>query len=182
MYTNAKAQQIAAGFLSLAPSRTLTKLALIKLMYIADRTAIAEIGATISGDVHFSLPQGPILSKSLNAMRWSGEGSGPWEPLIKRSGNNVLLTEPVSLDDLDELSDAEAEIIARVSGTYGALSAWQLRNLSHDFPEWRDPHGSSLPIAIEDIARAVGLAEDEIAWIVEQQQVQEQADRALVAR
>ena len=39
---------------------------------------------------------------------------------------------------------------------YGHLDQWQLRDLTHGFPEWRDPDGGRLPIRYVDILRAVG--------------------------
>lgn len=182
MYSNAKTAQIAAGFLSLAADRRLSKLALIKLMYIADRTSVARYGSTISDDTHFSLPYGPILSNALNAMSLTGSGFGPWAELIYREGENILhLHAEVSLDDLDELSDAEAEIIAEVAAKYAGYTAGQLVNLTHGFPEWQNPGASSLPILFADIARAVGLTPEQVDALEEEHRIERELERILVA-
>lgn len=181
MYSNTKAQQIAAGFLSLAPGGRLSKMALVKLMYIADRTAIKRYGATMSDDTHYSLQHGPILSNALNAINQTAGQFGPWSPMIDRDGDFVVLREQVQLDDLDELSEAEADIIAEISAQFDGHSASQLRNHSHDFPEWQDPGTSRLPISFADIARAVELTEAEIQELEQQRQIEAELDRILVA-
>lgn len=181
MYSNAKAQHIAAGLLSLAPGQRLSKLALIKLMYIADRMSVQRHGYTMSEDQHFSLPHGPILSEALDAINHVGTLSDTWGPLIGRNGDELLLNEPVSLDDLDQISDAEAEIISEAAEKYRGQTGSQLRNLSHEFPEWEDPGSSSLPISFIDIAIAVGLSREEAQELNEQNEIKQQLDRILVA-
>jgi len=36
------------------------------------------------------------------------------------------------------------------------MSRWDLRDLTHEFPEWQDSNGSSIPISYEAILKAVG--------------------------
>ena len=50
-----------------------------------------------------------------------------------------------------------------VSRIYGKMNRWDLVNLSHQFPEWRNPEGSALPISYEDILRAGNKSEEDIA-------------------
>lgn len=179
MYNDRKAQQMAAGLLSLAPSNTLSKLALIKLMYIADRAFVEEFGATISGDVYFSLDHGPVLSNALNAINDTWREEASWSAVMVRSGNYVSLVQEVELDDLDELSDAEARVIAETAERFMHLSASQLRRLSHQFPEWQAPQGSRIPIDFAAIARGLGMSEDQVQALVEERQAEEQIDRVL---
>lgn len=179
MYNDDKTRQMAAGFLSLAPNRRLSKLALIKLMYLADRTFVNEFGATISGDVHYSLDHGPVLSNALNCVNAAGRGGGSWSKVIVLTGNDVSLVTDVKLSELDELSDAEARVISETAESFMHLSASQLRNLSHKFPEWQDPQGSRVEIDFAAIALGVGMSEEEVQALVDELQVEEQVDRAL---
>lgn len=63
----------------------------------------------------------------------------------------------------EELSRAEEELIEEIFVEYGKMNRWDLVNLSHQFPEWRNPEGSALPISYEDILRAGKKSEEEIA-------------------
>jgi hypothetical protein len=65
-------------------------------------------------------------------------------------------------DDLLDLSDADLEVIEETWNSFGHMSKWQLRDFTHShLPEWRDPHGSSIPIAYEDVFLAFGRTPDE---------------------
>ncbi len=49
--------------------------------------------------------------------------------------------------DLDELSQADMEILEDVWREFGKMDQWELSNYTHEHcPEWEDPSGSSLPI------------------------------------
>ena len=54
----------------------------------------------------------------------------------------------------------------RCSPAMGTLTAGILVDETHKFPEWRDPHGSSLPISVGDILRALGESEEEVKAVV----------------
>lgn len=181
MYSNTKAQHIAAGLLSLTPSHRLSKLALMKLMYIADRVSVERHGYVMSNAEHFSLKHGPILSEALDAVNGTAGELEPWAPMISRDGDELYLTSPVSLDDLDELSDAEVSIISEVASTFDGYTPSQLRNLTHDFPEWKDPGSSRIPITFTDIALAVGLSVEEAQALEEQRLIEKQLERMLVS-
>jgi len=64
----------------------------------------------------------------------------------------VLNTSP----PYDHLSEAEIELLREVFDEFGTMSRWNLRDLTHEFSEWKDPAGSSIPITYVDILRAVG--------------------------
>jgi hypothetical protein len=57
------------------------------------------------------------------------------------------------------------------------MSQWELRDYSHRLPEWRDPRGSSLPIAIQDILLGEGFTQEEASEVVETLQAEEFAAR-----
>ncbi|MDB9463665.1 type II toxin-antitoxin system antitoxin SocA domain-containing protein, partial [Dolichospermum circinale] len=65
----------------------------------------------------------------------------------------------------DELCEEEEEILQEVYQTFGHLDPFQVAEWTHDLPEWKDPHGSAIPILVEDILKNVGKSEEEIEEI-----------------
>jgi hypothetical protein len=122
-------------------------------------------GRTISGDTHWSLKCGPILSHTLNAIK----GLDPdWTPFIgvDLDAKVVWLKE---LAKPAELSRSDRETLDSVVETFGHLPWEELVQYTHRLPEWKKPEGQvkRRRIYLEDIARAVGHTDDRIRAIVE---------------
>jgi uncharacterized phage-associated protein len=178
-YREDRATQAAARLLRLRGG-TMSYLKLMKLLYFADRLALAQLGRPISYDMYVSMPQGPVLSRTLDLMTEEPEPHAD-HPSYWRT----FISEPheyeVSLlrDDIpnDQLSRAEEEILDRVFAQYGRLSRWEIRDLSHRLPEWQDPHGSCVPINIKDILLHQGMSEGDAQAIVEALGAENYADQ-----
>lgn len=164
-----RATQAAARLLRLRGGR-MSYLKLMKLLYFADRQALLELGRPISYDMFVSMPQGPVLSRTLDLMT-----AEPEPGVDRRSYWHTIISEPrnyeVSLlrEDVpsDQLAAAEEAILDGVFQKYGRLSRWELRDLSHKLPEWRDPQGSCVPIRIKDILVQQGMNERDALAIEE---------------
>jgi uncharacterized phage-associated protein len=68
--------------------------------------------------------------------------------------------------DFDELSEYEMQVLTEVDEQLGRLNQWELADLTHTLPEWRDPEGSSIPIDPADILKAEGLSSEQIRDVV----------------
>lgn len=159
-FNEKKATQVAAKLLSMAPGRRLPYMSLIKLMYFADREALASWASPITNDAYYSLDNGPILS-AVKDLIDEGPGcyDGFWTAFISAPSNYTvdLIDDPGT----SELSKAELALIEAIFAKYGNMNRWQLRDETHKLPEWRNPEGSAFPIYIEDILKATGLAAEE---------------------
>jgi hypothetical protein len=62
----------------------------------------------------------------------------------------------------DELSKFEVRLLRDTYGKYGAMDRWNVRDLSHALPEWKDPGSSSRLIAPEQILRLEKVSEEHI--------------------
>lgn len=159
-----RAAQVAAVFLDKAGG-TLPLLKLMKLMYLADRRSLDLHGQPITFDSMVSMPQGPVLSMTLNYANGAIEsGQEGWEDWISdRAGHDVALRRiGFQRDDLLDLSDADLAVIDDTWNQFGQMTKWQLRDYTHKhLGEWRDPHGSSTPIPVEDVFLALGRTPDE---------------------
>jgi uncharacterized phage-associated protein len=154
----------AAAFLLHQAGGQLSVLKLMKLLYLAERNSFAEYGVPISGDALVSMPQGPVLSRTLELINGARRPApGGWEDWVSdRADHMVALTAGrASLDvdeDLLDLSDSDIKILERVWLTYGGMDKWALVDYTHSsaVPEWEDPHGSMLPISYRSLFEALG--------------------------
>jgi len=163
-YDERKATQVAAFFISKAPSKKIDKLKLIKLMYIADRESFLVAGEPITYDNYCSLPLGPILSKTYDNMK-PGAETKYWGEFIHQHNNCItaLHADP----GFGSLNQEELEILQGVYKKYGILSPGNLVDITHDFPEYSET-SSSIPILYEEIMQGVGIPEKEITQLLKQ--------------
>src|ERR1022692_1070537 len=159
-FNEAKATQAACLILRLRGG-TMHYLKLVKLLYIADRTSLQELGRPITTDHHVSMNKGPVVSRIYNLISEGvppGE-EGDWHKHISNPHDDFQVS---CLDDpgVDHLSDIEEEMIRKVYEEYGYKNRWALCEETHAFPEWKNPDGSMIPISYDEILRAVGRTED----------------------
>ena len=160
LFNEKKAAQVAAYFLFRAGG-PLSVLKLTKLLYLAERGSLERYGEPMIGDHPVSMPHGPVLSTTLdhiNGMLASGEGG--WDSWIAdRQGHFLALRDPQrvrSPEDLLELSQSDVTVLAAVWDQFGGMGEWALRDWTHEHcAEWRDPEGSSVPIAPEELLAAL---------------------------
>ena len=162
-----KATQAAALLLGLR-GQAMSYLKLLKLMYLADRTALLEFGQPITFDSYVCMDNGPVLSRSYAAITVEPDPEHPsyWSQYISapRDHEVELLSKTIPND---QLSSAEGEVLRSVFTQYGHMSRWELVDFTHKLPEWRDPEGSTLPIEYRHILQAEGWGDDEIRDVVE---------------
>lgn len=163
-FNETKAVQAAAHLLKLRGGR-MSYMKLIKLLYLADRTALLGWGRPITTDCYVSMDRGPVLSRVLDLATDGDEPTGPsiWSRYISEPANYevALKSDP----GRDELSDAELNVLEEVFKEHGKKSRWELVDFTHRLPEWKNPQGGAIPISVRDILKAAGKTEIEIAAI-----------------
>jgi uncharacterized phage-associated protein len=159
-----KAVAAAAALLKLH-GKPMKYLGLMKMLYISDRIALARMEQPITGDRYVSMKYGPVLSSVLDLINGNpvGDALPLWSKFISPGRNHYvsLLIDPGD----EDLCEEEEEIIAQVYKTFGHINPFDVAEWTHGLPEWKDPHGSATPIAIEDILKNVGKSEEEIREI-----------------
>jgi uncharacterized phage-associated protein len=158
MFNQRKVAQMAAHLLDRGRGR-MNYLKLMKLLYLADRESMKRHGEPISGDRYVSMDHGPVLSQTLNlingAVRPQERGWDHW--IADKADYEISLRRKASRDALDELSDADLQVLDAIYGKFGKMDQWKLRDYTHRYcPEWTDPKGSSIPIEYVDIFKALG--------------------------
>ncbi len=137
---------------------------LLKLLYIADREAFGAWGIPVSNDNYVSMDQGPVLSQTYNLVK---EGGRFWSEYISAPfGDYEIQLTDHQPPSKKKLSVAEERILRDVFERFGHMNRWDLVDIVHKFPEWRDPHGSSIPLRIEEILQALNESPDNIKAIV----------------
>lgn len=174
LFSEKKAAEVAAYFLLCASKKdaSLTRLKLMKLMYLGERLSYERFGFPIIGDALVSMPHGPVLSKTYDLINAESD-EGPWNQLIVEKSGSVLCIsdhEGLTDNDLRELSESDIEVLGNIWQEFGRISAIELRDYTHDSnncPEWQDPDGSSTPIQLETLLAKLGYAAIEVSKIIE---------------
>ena len=166
-FDEVKATQAAALFMKLAGG-PLNYMALIKLLYRADREAFRRCGLSVTTDKYVSMKLGPVTSNIYDRIKASlNPNAHPtfWSVHIQRTADPYAVALRVD-PGTSELSRVEEKIIEEIFAAHGQKDAFALADECHrDFPEWNDPGESSSAIDISDIIAALNLSEDEAAHI-----------------
>ena len=160
-----KAVQAIGVLLMQDRSRTLSKMRILKLLYIAERECIGEFGRPLLGAKTVAMPHGPLHSSVLELINGQHIDAAEFTEHFSRFGYQVAAdSDPgVSL-----LSRAEVTKLRDVSDRHAADGDWSLaHDVTHKFKEWLDNYeeGTSTDIPIEDIIDAVGRGNDKAAII-----------------
>jgi uncharacterized phage-associated protein len=157
-----KVTEAAALLLNLRGGR-MHYIKLLKLLYIADREALAEWGIPVSHDSYVSMDNGPVLSQTYNLIK---DGGRFWSDYISAPIGDYEVELTGGLPKTRKMSQAEENLLRRVFEEYGNKYRFDLVDYVHTFPEWQNPHGSSIPIPLEDILKALDERPEGIRAIV----------------
>jgi uncharacterized phage-associated protein len=140
-------------------------MALIKMLYLADRQSLLDSGYPITGDEMYSMRHGPVLSRILDFITWGdgqeAAGSQKWLSHIQVDPDDAhgvrLLKDP----GRDHLSDEELAILDGIFDRFHKMNQWGLREFTHTLPEWT-PTTSSCRIDPARILRREGWSPEDI--------------------
>lgn len=155
----------AVGVLLRREGKQASRLRLLKLLYIADRTALKETGCQIVGSRIVAMKHGPLHSEVLDLINGEHIQSPRWSRYFQSVGRNVVLMEE---PEVGNLSRYEVELLNRVVDDHDNCSDWDVADETHDFPEWRriysDPtENTSRPIPIDVLIESIGRGADKTA-------------------
>jgi uncharacterized phage-associated protein len=160
-----KTIQASAVLLKAEPRRRISRLRLLKLLYIANRESLAERARPITGDRAVAMDHGPVLSTTYNLIKGEDYLSAEWDKYITREGRDLVLVADPGVGDLSRFEIAK---LNAVSQQLEELDDWAVAELTHLFDEWaktQPQKGSMRPIPDSDLLAAVGLSDlaDQIA-------------------
>lgn len=154
MFREDKATAIATYFVQQGRSEEINDLDLMKLMYFAEREALSTAGKSLTDDDFFSLPKGPILSRTYDCMKHKGQ-QGIWIQhfnILQKYA--IRMVTPYDWPAL--LAEWEVDILQQIWQRYGHLSKWGKVSIAHNpdlYPEWQKPSDGQkrIPISLERI-------------------------------
>jgi uncharacterized phage-associated protein len=138
----------------------MSRLRLLKLLYIADRQALAETRRPITGDRVAAMDHGPVPSTTYNLLKGEHSATVTWDQFIKQVGpqEHRLIDDP----GVGRLSRYEIEKLRSVSEQRREKNDYDIALETHEFEEWQrnqPPAGSSRWIPLDDILAALHLEE-----------------------
>jgi uncharacterized phage-associated protein len=171
-----KVTEAAAFLLNLRGGR-MHYIKLLKLLYIVDREALSDWGIPVSHDRYVSMDNGPVLSQTYNLIK---DGGRFWSDYISAPiGDHEVELITDHLPKPKKMSQAEETLLHRVFEEHGHKYRWDLVDYAHAFPEWHDPHGSSIPISLEEILQALDESPEEIRAIVSELEQEREIEERL---
>lgn len=166
-FNEEKTAQLAAYFTAKSGGE-IYHLMLMKLLYIADRNALATLGYSITDDNYASMNYGPVLLNTLSLIDGHvRDHNGYWSLLLSPSKDYKITLLADGDSDTSALSQAELTIADAVFDQFGCMNRFDLADKTHEFAEWTEPKGSALPISYESILQAVGYSDNEAASMIQ---------------
>jgi len=177
----------AAAYLTKRSGGRISAFVLLKMMYAAEREALARWHRTISGDSFVSMKKGPVPSRTYNLIKGEVLGTNSdmekWSRYFSpRQGADIrLIADP----DFDFLSDREIEILEKSAVEIEDLikSRGLVANILHErWPEWREPEDlgrGAVPLSLEAILAEVVEDDGEVERVVSEIRAVNSAKAAL---
>jgi uncharacterized phage-associated protein len=152
-----KIAQASVVLLKLEPACRMSRLRLLKLLYIADRESLQERARPITGDSVVAMDHGPVLSSTYDLIKGQDFAAPVWDKFVRGVGKRdvELCGEP----GVGELSRYEIRKLQEISERFRAYNDWAIAEFTHQFEEWKQhqpQNGSMNRIPIEDVLVAVG--------------------------
>jgi uncharacterized phage-associated protein len=151
----------AAGILLKLECGRMDRIRLLKLLYIADREALAEQGSPIIGGRVAALDNGPLHCEVYDLIKGEHLAEAEWSAHFKNEGHAIcMLNEP----GRKKLSRYEIAKLTEISERFRSADTWDVVNQTHEFEEWKTSHvqGTSRQIPLEAMLKALQFTEEDI--------------------
>ncbi|HZL37663.1 MAG TPA: Panacea domain-containing protein [Tepidisphaeraceae bacterium] len=153
----------AAAFLLKRHNGFITRIRLLKLLYIADRELIRETHRPLTGDNPVAMDNGPVLTKTYDLLKGQTSGCEFWSRYIQQIApyTHKLIEDP----GIAKLSKIELAKLDEVIQRYWWIDDDELSNITHGFAEWKrnePPRGGRNFIPTEHVLEALGFGQGDI--------------------
>ena len=157
-----KAMAAASILLGDTEHRCMEYMRLLKLLYIVDREVLAESDAPLLGNRVVAMKNGPLHSRVFDLIKGEDSLVTTWQRFFTTHAYSIHLNES---PEISSLSRFEIRKLKEVNDKYRNVGTWELVDLTHEFPEWKqaypDPtENTSRPIEFSAIIDALGRTED----------------------
>lgn len=155
-----KAAEATACLLRREKNRQMHFYRLLKLLYVADRESIREIGRPIVGGGYVVTDRGPMHSAMLELIEGSDAESPHWLTMFRRERYEIEMIRDAGSGNL---SKHEIETLNRVAIQYQDKDDFEVREITRGFQEVASDsavRGPADRIPLEEIVNAVGRDQD----------------------
>lgn len=129
----------ALNFFAFISGGTLNKMKAIKLIWLSDRYHLRHYGRTITGDVYFALPYGPVPSTTRDILE---NNIGLSDDEQNYSKEYIKIIDKFQFESIKDynpniFSKTDLDSLNKILEKYNPFDHFQLSELSHSFPEWK---------------------------------------------
>jgi uncharacterized phage-associated protein len=155
-----KTIQAVAFLLAQEKSRGMEYVRLLKLLYIAEREAIAESGAPITGSTVAAMEHGPVLEGVYDLIRLRHHENDTWDKFFSVLPDYWLQMH--GDPGRGKLSKYVVHKLLEVTERHRNHGTWEMVDITHKLPEWEknNPGTSSKVIPFDDLLAAIGRLQD----------------------
>ena len=129
----------AIAYLVRASGPGLSKIVLLKLLYLADRYHLRKYGRTILGDRYFAMKYGPVASDTKNViesgLRDEYASRFVRVTMVPHKPRDFQLVSAYGKESLGWLSQTDTEALDAALKVYSVCD--NLVGFTHEFPEWK---------------------------------------------
>jgi uncharacterized phage-associated protein len=154
-----KVAQAAATLMRNEPLRRMSRLRLLKLLYIADRELLQERNRPLTGDRAVAMDNGPVLSETYDLIKGVDFSAHRWAKFFRNEGRDIHLIHDLGVG---KLTRKEIQKLREVSERLAEWDDWAVAEYTHGYPEWiknRPQKGGQNPISLDDLLDAIGLSD-----------------------
>jgi len=126
----------------------MSKIKLLKLLYIADRKALQRWERPITFDRYYSMKEGQVLSGVLDLINGRIEDS-LWNEYIERPKRYSIKLRD-ELIELKKMTRGEVKLLKAVYDEFGKLDRFDLAAITKNYPEYK-PTNTSIITHIDEI-------------------------------
>jgi uncharacterized phage-associated protein len=113
---------------------SIEKIKLIKLIFLADKHHLLNYGRTITDDIYYAMPHGPVCSVIFNILNESAFLNNPYF-ILDADNNNVIKKDATCRFEM--LSETDKNSLELILNKFAKYEKWDLVNLTHQYPEWQ---------------------------------------------
>jgi len=166
-------------------TQIMSRMRLLKLLYLANRKSLQETGDPIVDDDVFAMKNGPVLSQTYDIIKGCAEEKTltAWRKHFKVvDGVQVQM---VSTPGTDNLSDYDTRTLIETAHQYRDTDDEDLSELTHTFAEYRRHWNGSQSgerIPEDDLLKALDYQPNQIQMLLEEAKIYAQEQKVLQCR
>lgn len=127
------------NYFALKSGGKINKMKVLKLIYFADRYHLRKYGRLITNDDYVAMKHGPVPSSTKDIAESNDFLDNEVRDYALKyiEPINNLILESINTVDTNVLSTSDVEALQYVWEKFGKLNQFQLRDLTHKYPEWK---------------------------------------------